>query len=115
MKLLNIKCMTLVLTILLSLSAAAQVTVDTSDKKLLKGIDKSEMFEAVTPIARLSFHLEGIAEPVEVRYQDSGAVLYAHDATDDERQKLMAAFTEMTGVASVTVKDMSTLNSDFQK
>lgn len=91
--------------------ASAQVTVDTSDEALLEGKDVSEMFDVAKPIARLELHIEGIDEPVAVRYNKNATVLYtsADDAQDIER--IRTSFMQLTDIQNVIVKDKSALES----
>ncbi|WP_395339168.1 hypothetical protein PN836_013815 [Ningiella sp. W23] len=83
--------------------AAPQVDENTSDATLLKGKDLSVMFEAPTPIARMTFTVEGVSSPVEVTYKDNTALLHVSALSDEERMKVKSAYRAFSGSDAVIV------------
>jgi hypothetical protein len=75
----------------------------TPDSVLLEGKDKAEMFKVAQPSIVMTVSVEGLAEEVEVVYEDEGPVLLLEEGSDLEKEKLKETYTELTGNEDVTV------------
>ncbi|MFC4700455.1 hypothetical protein ACFO4O_09820 [Glaciecola siphonariae] len=114
-------------------SAQAQVSPETPDRVLLKNKNTEKMFDVAEPSARMELHIEGIAEPVLVRYhasesdtansskndtasQSSDAelgitVLYTTEKDKETHTQIASAYQSLSGSENVVVKDMSELKT----
>nr|WP_136250481.1 hypothetical protein [Ningiella ruwaisensis] len=90
--------------------AVAQVTEQTSDKTLLEGKDKSEMFEVAEPTARLDLVIADLAYPVQVRHTEDGTELYAVNPTPEEEERILSIYEQLTGDANATVKNRASMD-----
>ncbi|MGQ8364950.1 hypothetical protein [Glaciecola sp. 1036] len=84
-------------TVLFVTSANAQVDTTTSDKKLLEGKDKQEMYEVAKPSSRLYMRVEGMDVPVRIKFEEQGVLLLTEAKFIEDKELLIAAFNEATG------------------
>jgi len=77
--------------------SSQEIVVDehTSDKVLLKGKDKEEMFAVAQPSTTLMMTIEGVEQEVEILDADGSVVLMVADATAKETSKITDAYSKV--------------------